>query len=96
VELALRAVAPRLPDPRVAELTAAASAVTSPLRSPSADVAVAGGAAAGLRVPVNAETLRTTEVPHVWRVLSFRGTRNFRANQGTRRGRAGPGSQDAR
>jgi hypothetical protein len=29
-------------------------------------------------------------------VLSFRGTRNFRANQGTRRGRADPGSQDAR
>ena len=27
----------------------------------------------------------------MWRVLSFRGTRNFRANQGTRRTRARPG-----
>ena len=78
---------PCAPMPRVClipELTAAASAVASP----SADVAVAAGAAAGLPAPVNAETLHTTEVPHVWRVLSFRGTRNFRANQGTRRGQA--------
>src|SRR5262249_53722298 len=69
-----------------------AAAVTAVLvPSACAGAAVAARAAAGPPAPANAETLRTGEIPHVWRRFSFRVERSIRVNTRVRRGRRGAG-----